>query len=269
MTIEGAMNASLTFVDAATARATRGLRMVVLGMLPSPWSEAAKGLFRLRGVPALAVRLIPGDPDMAAWTGARNAPVALYEDQPPRTGWAEILALAERLGDPGAPPLVPPEPEARVRLYGLAHELAGEDGLAWCARLAMIDASFKSGGQRSFPLRAAQYLASRYGYAPERVPAARERVRGVLALFDAELARHRADGHRYLMGATVSALDVHLATFLTPIAGLREEDCPSIRPDFRRALDYLRDEEQVRIPPALLEHRALMFQQHLAWPIQL
>src|SRR4051794_35124492 len=100
----------LTFVDITAARVARGLRLAVIGSPPSPWSEAAQALFGLRGVDALVVRFKRGgDDQLAAWTGARNLPVALYDDEPPRTGWADILALAERLGGPDAPPLVPTE----------------------------------------------------------------------------------------------------------------------------------------------------------------
>jgi glutathione S-transferase len=215
------------------------------------------------------VRFRASDQELAEWARARNAPVVLYDDEPPRTGWAEILALAERIGDPGAPPLVPADLETRVRLHGLAHELCGEGGLAWCARLAMIDGSIKSDGARSFPLRAAQYLIPRYGYAPERVPAARARLRALLALFDAQLAQSRAAGHPYLLGGAVTALDVYLATFLTPLSGLDDGDCPTIRPELQRAYNYLRESDEARVPPALREHRELMFRRHLAWPIQL
>ena len=41
---------------------------------------------------------------LRAWTGRDNAPIAVYEDEPGRDGWAEILDLAERL-DPDTLPL--------------------------------------------------------------------------------------------------------------------------------------------------------------------
>jgi glutathione S-transferase len=262
---------SSTLIDVATARAARGLRLVVLGTLPSPWSEAAKGLFHLRGVPFLAVRFRRGDEELAAWSGgARNAPVAFYEDEPPRTGWSEILALAQRLGNPDAPALIPADPELRVRLHGLAHELAGEDGFGWNARLLMIDGSLASGGARSFPLLAAQYLAPRYGYSPERAHVALARMRAVLALFDQQLARSRAAGHAYLLGERVTALDIYLATFLTPVVGLSEADCPQLRPEARQAFDYLHELAGGDVPPALAAHRAVLFERrHLPWPIEL
>ena len=42
-------------VDEAIAR--RGLRMVVVGGVPSPWGEAAKGILHIKGVDWVAVRL--------------------------------------------------------------------------------------------------------------------------------------------------------------------------------------------------------------------
>jgi glutathione S-transferase len=255
------------YVDLATAQASRGVRLVVLGSLPSPWSEAAKGLFRLKQLPALAVRVRRGDDELRAWTGAHNAPVALAGDEPPRSGWAEILALAERLG--GSAPLVPAGPAARVRLHGLAHELAGEGGLGWCNRLVMIHGSLASAGTRSFPLPLAQYLAGKYGYAPERVAPARARVAEILSLFDGVLAESRAAGHRYLLGAEPSALDVYLATFLTPMLGLSESDCPGVRPEARAAFAHLRDELGAALPAPLAAHHALIYGSHLPWPIAL
>ena len=35
--------------------------------------------------------------ELFAWTGHRNAPIAIYGDEPPRTTWRELLWLAERI----------------------------------------------------------------------------------------------------------------------------------------------------------------------------
>ena len=49
---------------------------------------------------------------VAADPGQRSGPVAIYDDDKPRAGWAEILLLAERLA-PTPVPLAPVD-EARV-----------------------------------------------------------------------------------------------------------------------------------------------------------
>jgi glutathione S-transferase len=257
----------IRYVDVETARAARGLRLVVAGPLPSPWTEAAKGLFHVKRIPALAVRFTRGDDALKAWTGAHNVPVALHDDDPPRTGWAEILALAERLG--GETALVPAQPEPRVRLHGLLHELASEGGLGWNSRLVMIHGSLDSEGTRSFPLRVAQFLAAKYGYAPARVTPARARIAETLALLDEQLARSRSAGHRYLLGERLTAADIYLAAFLTPAAGLSEADCPDMLPQLRPAFTYLNEELGPGLPASLLAHRAFIYRTHLPWPIAL
>ena len=115
----------------------------------------------------------------------------------------------------------------------------------------------------------ARYLAPLYGHAPERVAAARERVRWILSLLDAELERSRAAGHAYLVGDTVTALDVYLATFLTLLVGLDDGDCPALRPELRDAFRCLREVPEAQVSPALRAHRERIYQRHLAWPIAL
>ena len=90
-------------VDEAIAR--RGLRMVVVGGVPSPWGEAAKGILHIKGIDWVAVRLVYDSEPLRAWAGQRSGPVAIYDDERPRSGWAEILLLAERLAP--EPPLLP------------------------------------------------------------------------------------------------------------------------------------------------------------------
>jgi glutathione S-transferase len=189
------------------------------------------------------------------------------DEEPPRSGWAEIITLAERLG--GRRMLVPVDPEARVRMFGLAHELAGEGGLGWSSRFIMIDGSFKSDGQEGFPPSIAQSLARKYGYAPGGADTARARVTEVLAIFDEQLGRALAVGHRYLLGAVPTALDVYLATFLTPIVGVSEADCPGMDATLRSAFRYLNAQVGGLVSRTLAEHRLMLFERHLGWPIVL
>ncbi len=255
----------ISYVDLDTARGARGVRMAAASALPSPWTEAAKGLFHVKQIPVQAVRFLRVTPELKAWTGADNVPVVLFDDERPRTGWAEIVALGERLG--GALPLVPADPDGRARLFDLIHELAGEGGLGWSNRLLMIDGSLRSEGRAGFPLPVAQYLAPKYGYAPERAAPARARVAAVLALLDRTLAGARAAGHRYLLGGALTALDIYLAAFLTPIAGVTEAECPAMRAPLRPAFTYLAREVGDLLSPALAAHRRFVFDEHLGWPI--
>lgn len=251
------MASPTTFVDLDTARATRGLRLVVASGIPSPWSEAAKGLFRLEGVPFVAVRLGPFDKEVRQWTRARNAPAAMFDDEPARTGWADILELAERLAP--APSLVPTRPADRVHMFGLAHELMGEGGVLWCGRLLTIGEGLATEGARGFPPMVGQYLAPRYGFAPDRLAAARARVREGLDLL-AEALGSKA----HYFGERVTALDVYSAAATNILDPLPEEQCP-ILPPIRHAFESMRGE--LVVPPVLLAHRDRMMERHLELPI--
>ena len=86
------------YVETDAAIKASGLRMTVVSEVPSPWGEAAKGLLYFKGIDWLAVRLTPGDEAQTGWTGSQSAPVVMYNDEPPRHGWVDILMLAEKLG---------------------------------------------------------------------------------------------------------------------------------------------------------------------------
>src|SRR5882757_8553236 len=86
--LETVMTFEYVSVDDAMSRG--GLRMVVVGEVPSPWGEAAKGLLHIKGIAWVAVRLDHNSDALRNWTGQRNAPVVMYENERPRPGWAEI-----------------------------------------------------------------------------------------------------------------------------------------------------------------------------------
>lgn len=260
--------ALLEFVEPDVARSAGGTRLIVAGMVPSPWSEATKGLFRVAGVPVLAVRRLRDNTEaLKAWTGIDNVPVVLHENEPPRSHWAPILTLAARLSPVN--PLLPERPERRAEMVGLIHELAGEGGLGWNSRLAMIDAAFKSGGDRGFPLPVAQYLAGRYGYSVEAMSGLGDRVRAQLELFGARLAACVKRREPYFMGSKPGALDVYLACFLTPFTDIDEGACPALSPRLRAAFGAAHEAFGAWVPEALWEHRKRMFEGPLEWPIRI
>jgi glutathione S-transferase len=98
---------------------------------------------------------------------------------------------------------------------------------------------------------------------------ARARMRSILALFEDQLSRSQDAGGAYLLGDSLTALDIYLATFLTPVVGVSESECPGLRSEVARAFDYLREQPEAQISAALAAHRELVFRRHLAWPIQL
>ena len=118
-------------VDEAIAR--RGLRMVVVGGVPSPWGEAAKGILHVKRIEWAAVRLAYDSESLKRWAGQRSGPIAIYDDEPPRAAWHDILLLAERLAP--APALLPADPaergaRARTVRAGCAAKAASAGGAA-------------------------------------------------------------------------------------------------------------------------------------------
>jgi glutathione S-transferase len=254
---------TIDYVSLDAARAARGTRIVTSALVPSPWSEAAKGLFAIAELPALVVARGRDAADFIAWTGVDNVPVVLHDDEPARTNWSAIVGLVARLAAPGA--ILPVDPAARAADMGLLEMIAGEQGLGWNGRLAMIHTSFESNGARGFPLPIATYLSKRYGYTPAMSASVlRERVARQLELVAARLA-----GSTYFGGQRPCALDVYVATFLTPLSVIDDSVCPQIstpaRAGFAAAHDLFRD----LVQPALTAHRAMMFERHLSWPIRL
>lgn len=245
------------YVDLETAKSASGVRLVTVGGIPSPWSESAKGLLRLAGVPFVAVRLMPGDKEIREWTRARNAPVVMLDGEPPRTGWAEILELVERIAPKEAKSLVPSAAKDRVRMFGLAHELIGEGGLAWCARLLTVHAGLESDGARGFPAMIAAYLAKKYGYAKDRVEPARARIAETWSV----LAEALGDREYFFFDDRPSALDVYVACTVN-IFALPPEDRCAMWPPIRAAFESMRG-AVAEPPPSILALRDRMYERHL------
>ncbi len=254
---------ALEYVDVATARAAGGTRLVTSGIVASPWSEAAKGLFVIARLPAKVVAKTRENGEaVTAWTGVDNVPIVLHEAEPARTNWAAVVGLTARLAEPDS--ILPSEPRARASVIGLLELIAGEQGLGWTARLAMIQASLESKGERGFPLSVAGYLAKRYGHTADASIDVRERVTSQLAVLRAELGERT-----YFGGERPSALDVYAASFLTPLLDIDDAVCPQMIAPLRRAFGSAREALGDLVPAELWAHRTRMFERHLEYPLRL
>jgi len=249
-------------VDEATKRG--GLRMVVVGNVPSPWGEAAKGILHIKGIDWAAVRLAYDSELLLQWAGQRSAPVAIYDDEAPRAGWAEILLLAERLAR--APSLLPSDPAERALLFGIGHEICGEAGLGWSRRLQLIHLGLQNAG--GFPEKVARYLGRKYGYNPETGEAAAARVADLLCMLAARLKAQQEKGSRYYIGNSLTAVDVYSATFTGLFRPLPQAQC-EMAPGIRAAFETLDARTEAALDPVLLAHRDMMYAEHLELPLSL
>jgi glutathione S-transferase len=254
---------SFDYISTRQARGCGGLRMVVMGKVPSPWGEAAKGILHIKRIPFSAVRLAYDDDELKQWAGELSAPVAFYDDEPPRTGWAEILMLAERLQP--APALLPLDPPTRGHALLLCEKFCAPSGLGSMRRLQNVHAGLTRNG--GFSERVAGYLGRKYGYDPAQASGYGPRVRELLRELAAALRAKRGIGPYYL-GSTLSAVDVYSATFMAIFCPLPELQC-AMDPSIRAAFESLDEDTAKAIDPVLLEHRDMMYAKHLELPLSL
>ena len=252
------------YVSVEEAIKRPGLRMVVVGNVPSPWGEAAKGILHIKAIEWVAVRLVYDSEPLKAWAGKRSGPVAIYDNERPRSGWKEILLLAERLAP--APSLLPTDPAEHALMFGLAQEICGEGGLGWSRRLQLVHGGLQNAG--GFSERVSKYLGKKYGYSPEAGAAAGARVVELLGMLTARLKAQNRAGSRYYVGNSLTAVDVYGATFTAMFAPLPPEQC-KMEGGTRAAFEIRDAQTEAALDPVLLAHRDMMYAESLELPLSL
>ncbi len=255
---------SFPYVSVEDAIARDGLRMVVVGGVPSSWGEAAKGIFHIKRIEWVAVRLVYDSEPLKEWAGQRSGPVVVYGHEAPRAGWKEILELAERLAP--APPLLPADPAARADVLALGRAICGEGGLGWTRRLQLIDAGLRGAG--GFAPRVAGYLGKKYGHSAESGAAAGARVVAMLGELASRLKSQHEAKSAYLVGDALTAADVYAATVMALFRPLPDEQC-AMDPATRVAFETLDAPTAAALDPVLLAHRDMMYAKHLELPLSL
>lgn len=257
----------MKYATVAEARGQSGLRLVLTAGLPGPWSESAKAIFRARDVPFLAVEQLAGEPnaDLLAWTGMRNAPIAVIDNEPPVHGWLDLLMVAERLGS--GPSLLPESSAERALALGLSCEICAPYGFGWQRRLLMFDQGYGPAALSSGPLHV-QSMLQNYGYADAAVQAAEDRMVAILTTLTDQLRKQQAAGSRYFIGHQPSSIDFHWACFSQMIAPLPVEDQPAMPQWLIDKYSDIGPRVADALDPILITHRNMIYSELIGLPLE-
>ncbi len=251
----------MEYLSVEEAKNRSGLRLVLTSGVPGPWGEAAKAVFQLYNVSYIAVEQKAGkhNPELVEWTGHRNAPIALYEKEPARVRWLEMLDLAQRLGSGAS--LVPEIRDDRMLMVGLSNEIAGEGGFGWNARLLMFHAGITAQG----PEAANNPMYAEYQYDAGKIKGARHRIESLLHDLASRIKVQKEKGSVYLIGSQLTAADVYWAYFSNMLEPLPPEQNP-ISDGLRQIWGVLASSIS-DYDPILIEHRNHIFADHLTLPL--
>lgn len=251
----------MEYLSVEEAKNRSGLRLVLTRGVPGPWGEAAKAIFQLHNVGYFAVEQKAGqdNPELVEWTGHRNAPIALYENEPSRVRWLEILDLAERMGSGAS--LVPEIRDDRMLMVGLINEIAGENGFGWNARLLMFHAGVTAQG----PEAAKNPMYAEYQYEAGKIEGAKHHIEGLLHDLASRIKAQKEQGSAYLIGSQLTAADVYWAYFSNMLEPLPPEQNPI--PDGLRQIWGVLASTISDYDPVLIEYRDNIFADHLTLPL--
>ena len=267
----------LKYLTIEEAKKATGLRLV-LGEypIPGPWREACKGIFYVKGIPYQSVRtsnanssdlLIGADnsqSELIDWTAQPSHPVAIWNDERPRSLWYDQLYLAERLSNQCQ--LIPDNLDERTLMFGTINELAGENGLAWSQRLLMVDAPLKNLPENDESRPFWNLLGSKYGYSEDNADKARLRIISILKKIDTLLTTNQTSKNKYFLASGFSALDIYSACFIGLLKPMPPEKCP-MATDFSPAYSSPHTDINEAISKRILEHRDFIYEKYLELPI--
>jgi glutathione S-transferase len=255
----------MKYLSPAEARVLPGLRLVLTAHMPGPWGEAAKSVLYVRHVKYVPVAqmAMESNDDLFEWTGIRNAPVAVLDDEPPQSTWLDILLLAERLGS--GPSLLPADPIERALVLGFSTELCGSDGFGWSRRLELMGRASTKSPPSSGNFDMTRMTRS-YGVRPEVIARAPARMASIMSGLAAQLYRQKAAGSDFLVGTQLSACDIYWACLAGFVAPLPPDKCSM--PEFMRSnYSHLTPELEAALDPILLRHRDMIYEQYLELPM--
>jgi len=258
----------LKYATIQEAKSMPGLRLILgANSVPGPWREACKGIFHVKKItytPVASAGQDGSQRELTELTAQSSAPVALWNDERPRSTWIEQLYLAERLQP--EPALIPANEDDRVAMFGISNEICGENGLGWSRRLLMIDRIVRNPNTDERTRKFWQRFGDKYLHNEKGVAAAPARIASILKFLAERLERQKAKGSKFFIGDRLSALDIYWATFAALVRPLPPELCP-MASSFREMYTE-RDPVVVEATsPVLMEHRDFIYREYLELPI--
>ncbi len=237
-------------LDKAAAMTT-GTRVTFAPGFPAIFSEALKNICYVKGVPLIRV-LHPhmgidkatGEDRQARLyelTSQTGLPTMFHDQERPRSVWTEQLALAERIGAPGTPKLIPDDVQLRADMFGLCAVVVAEDGLVWNMRIL---------GDNP--------LARKYGYSNQASADAPDKMAAVVSLIDQRLQAQEQRGSRYLVGDAITAADIYWATMSMTIL-LPPSDIMPLTKQNERGLQFFASNSKI---PAIAEALSQRIEDH-------
>ncbi|ATE65830.1 hypothetical protein [Rhizorhabdus dicambivorans] len=257
----------MQYLSVAEARDLTGLRLVLSAHVPGPWGESAKAVFKARGVGFRPVeqKILEPNEELVAWTGSRNAPIAMLDADPPVSNWLDQLMLAERIGT--GPSLLPEAPLDRALSIGISAEICAPGGFGWSRRLVMFQGLYGPGDVSPAAPAHVLHMCRQYGYSGAAAEAATGRMVAIMGMLADRLHLQRAAGSDYLVGDRLGACDLYWACFSNMIAPLPLEDAP-MPPALHERYADAGSEVAAALDPILIAHRDMIYRRHIGLPLE-
>ena len=197
---------SLEFISLEeAANMKEGVRITFIPGLQAIYAEALKNICYVKKIeiirvlhPFMGTDKVTGkdrQAELYALTSQTSLPTMLYKEERPRNVWIEQLALAEKIGSPDSKSLIPENFKERADMFGLCSIVLGEDGLVWNMRI-LSDSP----------------LARKYGYSVEASSEAPNKIAEIIKLIDTKLSAQKEKGSKFLIGDSLSAVDIYWST---------------------------------------------------------
>lgn len=239
----------------AAASMTTGTRVTFIPGVPAMYSEALKNICYVKGVPLIralhpmmGVDEATGEDRQARLyelTSQTSLPTMFHDEERPRNVWIEQLELADRIGAPGTPKLIPEDFEQRVEIMGLCAVVLGEDGLVWNMRII-----------NDSP------LARKYGYSEAASAAAPAKIAEVIQLIDRRLEAQERRGSPYLVRDSITAIDVYWATLSMAMSPAAPDIMPITKQN-KRMLEFFAKNGEIPAIADVMSERIAKHQRYI------
>ena len=237
-----------------------GVRITFMRGFPALYAEALKNICYVKNIPFTRVHHPAMGKDkktgedrqkrLYELTSQTSLPVMWYNNERVRSNWTEQLAMAERVGT--GPQLVPNNMMDRARVFGLCTLILAEDGLIWNSRIQGPGA-----------------LAMKYGYSEEASKAAPAKIAQIVTIICDRLEAQKKVGSKYLVGDSLTAADIYMATMSYMLAPPGPDFLP--RSKQTKFLDKMFGNNQpvvkAALKPILIEHRDYIIKTYCEFPV--